>query len=42
MIREITAPREGIMLHAGAVWPVLPEDATLAILGDLVKDVTSV
>jgi predicted deacylase len=36
ILQEITAPRSGVMLHAGASWPILPEDATLAILGDLV------
>lgn len=35
-IEEIRAPRPGIMLHAGAVWPIVPEDAILAILGDRV------
>jgi hypothetical protein len=37
VIQEIMAPREGVMLHAGASWPILPESATLAILGDLVN-----
>jgi predicted deacylase len=37
VIQEIMAPREGVMLHAGASWPILPEGATLAILGDLVN-----
>ncbi len=41
IVQEIKAPREGVMLHAGASWPILPEDATLAILGDLVEEVTS-
>jgi len=40
VIREFTAPRDGIMLHAGAAWPILPEDATLAILGDLVEEIS--
>ncbi len=39
VIEEITAPRPGIMLHAGASWPLVPEDVTLAILGDLVEEV---
>jgi len=34
VIATITAPRDGVMLHAGAVWPMPPEDALLAILGD--------
>jgi predicted deacylase len=38
IIREILAPREGVMLHAGVVIPIAPEDATLAILGDLVEE----
>ena len=41
IVQEITVPREGIMLHAGASWPILPEGATLAILGDLVEEATS-
>lgn len=41
IIQEITVPRDGIMLHAGASWPILPEEATLAILGDLVEEATS-
>ncbi len=38
-IHEITAPRAGIMLHGGTVWPVAPEDEPLAILGDLVEEI---
>jgi predicted deacylase len=34
IIHEITAPRDGVIIHGGASWPILPEDATLAILGD--------
>lgn len=34
IVQEIIAPRDGVMLHAGASWPILPEDAVLAILGD--------
>jgi uncharacterized protein len=34
IIYDITAPRAGVMLHAGASWPILPEGVTLAILGD--------
>jgi predicted deacylase len=40
VIEEIRAPRAGFMLHAGAAWPMLQEGATLAILGDLVEEVT--
>ena len=36
IIQRIAAPRAGVMLHAGASWPIVPEGATLAILGDLV------
>jgi hypothetical protein len=39
VIEEITASRPGIMLHAGASWPLVPEDVTLAILGDLIEEV---
>lgn len=39
IIQEIVAPRAGIMLHGGASWPILPEGAILAILGDLVEEV---
>lgn len=39
VIQEITAPQAGVMLHAGASWPLLPEEATLAILGDVVEEV---
>lgn len=37
VIETIAAPREGIFLNAGAAWPILPEDATLAILGDQIE-----
>jgi len=33
-LASITAPRAGIVLHAGASWPVVPEGTTLAILAD--------
>ncbi len=39
VLEEIRAPRGGIMLHAGASWPVPPEDTVLAILGDLVEEI---
>lgn len=38
ILQEIEAPREGVMLHAGAAWPVVPEGVTLAILGELVTE----
>lgn len=36
VLERITAPRAGVMLHAGLSWPVPPEDTVLAILGDQV------
>lgn len=38
-IEQIKAPRGGIMVHAGASWPVPPEDEILAIIGDLIEEV---
>ena len=38
VVREIVAPRPGVMVHAGASWPMLPEDAVLAILADPLPD----
>ncbi len=38
-LETITAPRDGIMVHAGASWPVPLEDTVLAILGDLVEEI---
>ncbi len=37
VLSKITAPRDGIMVHAGASWPVPLEDTVLAVLGDLVE-----
>jgi predicted deacylase len=34
LVQEVVAPRAGVMVHAGAAWPVLPEGVTLAVLGD--------
>ncbi|MGQ9583860.1 MAG: succinylglutamate desuccinylase/aspartoacylase family protein [Anaerolineae bacterium] len=42
IIQEFVAPREGVMLHAGAAWPILPEGVTLAILGDLVEEAAKI
>jgi hypothetical protein len=39
VIQEVKAPKAGVMLHAGAAWPVVPEDVTLAMLGDLVEEI---
>ncbi|MDE2950790.1 MAG: succinylglutamate desuccinylase/aspartoacylase family protein [Chloroflexota bacterium] len=41
VLEEITAPRAGVMVHAGASWPVPPEGAVLAILGDLVEEIST-
>lgn len=41
ILEEIRAPKAGILLHAGASWPVVPEGKTLAIIGDLVESNTS-
>ena len=38
-IEEIRAPRAGIMVHAGASWPVPLEDTVLAVLGNLVEEI---
>ena len=38
-LQEITAPRAGILLHGGTVWPIAPEDEPVAILGDLIEEV---
>ena len=38
-IEEIRAPRAGVVVHAGASWPVPLEDTVLAILGDLVEEI---
>ncbi len=35
VIEKITAPRAGVMVHAGASWPVALESEVLAILGNL-------
>lgn len=34
VIETITAPREGVLIHAGASWPVPIEGEVLAMLGD--------
>lgn len=33
-LATITAPRAGVVLHAGASWPMAPEGTTLAVLAD--------
>ena len=39
IVKRITAPRAGVVVHAGASWPLPPEDHVLAILGDLEEEV---
>ncbi len=36
IVHEFRVERGGLMVHAGASWPIVPEDAVLAILGDVV------
>ncbi|MCY3781547.1 MAG: succinylglutamate desuccinylase/aspartoacylase family protein [Chloroflexi bacterium] len=38
-VQEIRAPRAGIMVHAGASWPVPLEETVLASLGDVVEEI---
>lgn len=40
VLEKVTAPRAGVVLHAGVSWPVPLEGLTLAILGDLKEEVT--
>ena len=37
ILSKITAPKDGMMLHGGASWPVPLEDTALAMLGDLIE-----
>lgn len=39
VLGNIVAPKDGVMVHAGAAWPVPLEDTVLAILGDLIEEV---
>jgi predicted deacylase len=39
IVERIAAPRAGVVIHAGAAWPVPLEDCTLAMLGDLVEEI---
>lgn len=34
VVRRLLAPRAGVLLHAGASWPVVPEGTKLAVLAD--------
>ncbi|MCE2472026.1 MAG: hypothetical protein J4G18_09015, partial [Anaerolineae bacterium] len=38
-LEEIRAPRAGVVVHAGASWPVPLEDTILAIVGDLIEEI---
>ncbi|MBK8021189.1 MAG: succinylglutamate desuccinylase/aspartoacylase family protein [Chloroflexi bacterium] len=40
VVERITAPRAGVVVHAGASWPVALEGHLLAIVGDLVEEVS--
>jgi predicted deacylase len=40
ILEQIAAPRDGFVIFAGASWPVVPEGVTLAILGDLVEEIS--
>lgn len=40
VLATIVAPRDGIMVHAGAAWPMVPEGALLVMLGSLTAEVT--
>ena len=37
-VAEVVAPKAGVLLHAGAVWPVVPEGTPLAIVGEPVAE----
>ncbi len=39
-VEEIKAPKAGIVVDGGASWPVAPEGEILAILGDLVEEIS--
>jgi predicted deacylase len=39
VVERITAPRAGVVVHAGASWPLAPEDHVLAILAQLDEEV---
>lgn len=41
VLERIRAPRSGVVLHAGASWPVPLEGETLAILGELTEEVAA-
>ncbi|MDL5055627.1 succinylglutamate desuccinylase/aspartoacylase family protein [Oscillatoria laete-virens NRMC-F 0139] len=40
IVERITAPRAGVVVHAGASWPVQLEGLVLAIVGDLVEEIS--
>lgn len=39
VIEEIRAMRQGVLVHGGASWPVVPEGGILGILGDVTDEV---
>jgi predicted deacylase len=39
ILEALRLSRPGVMLHAGAAWPMVPEGTVLAIFGDLVEEV---
>lgn len=41
ILEKVRAPRAGVMIDGGASWPVLPEDVTLAILGDVIEEINT-
>jgi predicted deacylase len=40
IVERIIAPRAGVVVHAGASWPVQLEGLVLAIVGDLVEEIS--
>jgi len=36
-VAQVLAPKAGVLLHAGAVWPVVPEGEPLAIVGEPIE-----
>ena len=38
VLEHITAPKDGVVVHAGASWPVPLEDTVLAVVGELVAE----
>ena len=38
-LQTITAPKAGVVIHSGAVWPVVPEDAHIAIIAEPYQEI---